>query len=87
MEIIKQGFKQAAGKIYLECKECGCEYTASDEDFFDKDEKNLYTSYHVKCPCCGELWRIYSNEYDDLHAKYIEKLKSLDYVYLQRKKR
>lgn len=75
MKIINSGFKEACGKIYLECKECGCGFAAADEDLRGGDDDDIYKKYYVNCPCCGEKMTVFQHEYDKLHANYIQQLR------------
>lgn len=75
-EIIRPGFKEACGKIYFECSECGCGFVPGDEDIY-RVEDSIYTRWLINCPCCGERIKAHSYEYDELHANYIQQLRLL----------
>ena len=77
MEIIRPGFKEACGKIYLECSECGCGFVPGDEDNLHRVEDSIYTRWLINCPCCGEKTTVFQYEYDKLHANYIQQLRLL----------
>lgn len=77
MEIIRPGFKEAYGKIYLECTECGCGFVAANEDLRGVEDDDICKKYYVNCPCCGERTTVFQHEYDELHANYIQQLRLL----------
>lgn len=75
MKIIRPGFKEACGKLYFECSECGCGFAAGGDDVQRIDDGGIYTKWVVNCPCCGERKTAYNYEYDSLHADYIRQLR------------
>jgi len=56
MIIIKHGDKERLNKTKLfYCKECGCEFKATKDEYkYDGAQYNMFY-YKCKCPCCGNI--------------------------------